>query len=307
MLRRCWPAVIAGLVATSLLGAAELNRPAGAGLPGAQPIRMSHCLISLIDDAEVPAEKAGVLVTIAVREGDNLVKGALIATIDERQAQHQLDAARSEHEAAAAKADSALEVEYAVATHRTAEAEYKIALSANQKQPNAVSVVEVEKLRLAAEQARIKILVTEFDRRVREIEAAGFAAKARLSETDLAQRRLTAPLDGEVVEVFFGPGEWVEPGRPVIRLVRLDRLRVEGFVQFAEQSPAKLLHRPVRATVAFAGGEIKTFEGRVTFVSPMVQPGGEYRVWAEVDNRRDGDDWQLRPGLEADLEIGVNR
>ena len=55
-----------------------------------------------------------------------------------------------------------------------------------------------------------------------------------------------------------------------------------------------------------AGGKSETFVGRVTFISPLVQPGGEYRFWAEVDNRRHGDAWLLRPGVEAEMVIEMN-
>jgi len=280
--------------------AAEL-RPAAPALPGS--VRLAHCLISLIDDVEVPAEKAGVLTSLVVREGNYLAEGAAIATIDDEQAAHQHESSVAEADAARAKSANSLEVEYAVATHRTAEAEFKIALSANAKQSNAVSAVEVEKLRLAAEQARIKIGVTEFERSLRTTEARGFDAKAKLTSADVRQRKILAPLEGEIVEVFFRPGEWVEPGKPLVRLVRLDRLRAEGFVSFSEHSPTTIMGRDVKVSVAVAGGKTETFNGRVTFVSPIVQPGGEYRIWAEIENRRERNEWLLRPGLEAEMEI----
>ncbi|MGC3967454.1 MAG: HlyD family secretion protein [Pirellulales bacterium] len=103
--------------------------------------------------------------------------------------------------------------------------------------------------------------------------------------------------------MFYRPGEWVEPGKPVVRLVRLDRLRVEGFVRYDQQSPGSLHGKTVRAEIASAGGVRHSFSGRVTFVSPIVQPGGEYRIWAEVENRRENEHWLLRPGLEAELTI----
>lgn len=295
-------AVGIGLVAGDFAGG-EVIVPATIQSPAV--VRLSHCLVSLIDDVEVPAEKAGVLTSLPVKEGDYLEQGASVATIDDVQARHALDSARADHAAAAARAESELEIEYAVATHRTADAEYKIALSANAKQPNTVAAVEAERLRLAAEQARIKIGVTQFEQQLRGIEAGGFGSKAELAAADLARHVICAPLAGEAVEVYFRTGEWVEAGKPIARLVRLDRLRVEGFVRFDELAPADVLHRPVRATIAVAGGRNETFTGRVTFVSPLIQPGGEYRIWAEVDNRRTGDQWLLRPGLEAELELGA--
>jgi len=301
--------IVVGLWCVSNIAtAAELNAPAAVNesIASALPtVRLSHCLVSLIDDVEVPAENAGVLTELSVKEGDYLEMGAAIGLVDDRIAANQAASARADLAAARARAESLLETEYAVATHRTAEAEYKIALSANAKQPNTVAAVEAERLRLAAEQARIKIGVTEFERAVRAIDADGFAAKSALAEVDLARHRLKAPVAGEVVEVHFRAGEWVEPGKPVVHLVRLDRLRIEGFVRFDDLMPADVLNRSVTATINTPGGRTETFRGRVTFVSPLIQPGGEYRIWAEVENRRVGDQWLLRPGLEAELDLGA--
>jgi macrolide-specific efflux system membrane fusion protein len=301
MLIRFVLAILGVLGSACRLAGGEANLPSQSA--PAPAIRLSHCLVSLIDDVEVPAEKPGVLTALSVKEGDYLEQGAAIGLIDDRQAREQHTAAKADHAAAKARAESELETEYAVATHRTAEAEYQIALTANAKQPNTVAAVEVERLRLTAEQARIKIGVTQFERGVRGIEADGFAAKANLAETDLSRHRLAAPIAGEVVEIYFRAGEWVEPGKPVVHLVRLDRLRIEGFVRFEDRAPGEVLNRAVRATITIAGGKTETFEGTVTFVSPIIQPGGEYRIWAEVENRRVGTQWLLRPGLEAELEL----
>jgi len=300
----CRSFLIAIVAAATTAGSAELNRPA-AGVPAgpAAAVSLEHCLVSLIDDVEIPAERAGVLTSLAVKEGDQLVRDAVIGTVDAEQARFQHEASLADAAGSKTKADSRLEIDYAVATHRTAEAEYRIALSANQKQPGAVSVVELEKLRLAAEQAKIKIDVTRLETVVRGTEQRGFDAKARLAEVDVVSREIRSPLAGEVVEVPLRAGEWVEPGKPVIRIVRLDRLRVEGFVKFSDLAPGQVLHRSVHVTVDFAGGRVETFAGRVTFVSPLVQPGGEYRIWAEVDNRRDGDRWLLLPGLDVRMDL----
>ncbi|MCE9607589.1 MAG: HlyD family efflux transporter periplasmic adaptor subunit [Planctomycetia bacterium] len=295
---------VALLLCTSAGIAAELN----AALPAApQPpttLRLEHCLVSLIDDVEVPAERAGVLRSIAVKEGDYVALDAVLGRIDEQLAKLEWAAANAEAQTARAKADNQLETEYATAEYQVREAEYRISLTANQKEANAVSLVELEKLRLAAEQARIKISVSKYERGLRATEAGGFAAKAEQAEVDIARRRIRAPVAGEIVELFYRPGEWVEPGKPVLRIVRLDRLRIEGFVPFAERNPSELLNATVQVHVAFAAGRRETFVGKVTFVSPLVQPGGEYRIWAEVDNRRDRDQWLLKPGVEAEMEVG---
>ena len=36
----------------------------------------------------------------------------------------------------------------------------------------------------------------------------------------------------------------------------------------------------------FADEREESFKGRIVFVSPLVEPGGDFRVWAEVENRQ---------------------
>ena len=45
------------------------------------------------------------------------------------------------------------------------------------------------------------------------------------------------------------------------------------------------------------------FTGKVVFVSPLVSVGGNYDVFAEVNNRQEDGQWVLRPGLEATMTI----
>ena len=57
-----------------------------------------------------------------------------------------------------------------------------------------------------------------------------------------------------------------------------------------------------------ARGQSVSFEGKVTHVSSLVQLNGEYRVKAEVSNRKGKthDSWLLRPGVKASMTIHIN-
>lgn len=281
----------------------------GLSLPHAQAaapaggILLKHCLVTAADDVQVPALRPGQLKMLHVQEGAHVTKEYVVAQLDDAESQLQLRSAAAERDAAAARAKSELDVRYAVATHSVAVAEHEIALSANRKQPSAVSAVELERLRLSAEQGGLKVELGKFEQDVRRTETGVTQAKAELAQNDIRQRQIRAPLEGEVAEIYVQNGEWIEAGRPVLRIVRLDQLRVEGFVHVRDSLPGEIVGRPVKVVVELARGERREFTGRITFVSPLIQAGGDYRVWAQVDNRREQEQWLLRPGLEAEMTL----
>jgi HlyD family secretion protein len=56
-------------------------------------------------------------------------------------------------------------------------------------------------------------------------------ARANLawSKTRLARRRATSPADGTIQEVYYRPGETVQPGRPVVSLLPPGNLKIRFF------------------------------------------------------------------------------
>jgi multidrug efflux pump subunit AcrA (membrane-fusion protein) len=269
----------------------------------AAAMSLKHCLITPINDVQVPAPRSGLLTEIQVREGARIAKNDALAQLDDTDARIKLRSAQAERDAAAARAQSELDVRYAQATYAVAEAEHRISVQVNERQPNSVSLVEVERQRLTAEQAALKIELGKHERAVRIIESGASKAKAESAENDVRLHRILAPLDGEVTEIYGQAGEWVEAGKPVMRVVRLDRLRVEGFVKVRDWLPGELAGRQVQVRVTLARGDVREFTGKITYVSSIVQAGGDYSVWAEVDNRREQDQWLLRPGLEAEMSL----
>ena len=128
-------------------------------------------------------------------------------------------------------------------------------------------------------------------------------AELKAAEANLEHRRLLAPLDAVVVELARHEGEWVAAGDPVMRLVRVDLLRVEGYLNAKDYRASDIQGRPVQVRVTLAGGQRETFPGKVVFVNPLVRTGGEFQVRAEVQNRKDGNFWLLSPGLKAEMTI----
>jgi HlyD family secretion protein len=64
-----------------------------------------------------------------------------------------------------------------------------------------------------------------------DAEAALRQANANLawSETRLARRRAVSPVDGTIQQVYYRPGETVQPGRPVVALLPPANLKIRFF------------------------------------------------------------------------------
>jgi macrolide-specific efflux system membrane fusion protein len=278
---------------------------------------IGQCLVSLVQEVQTPAQAAGVLVEIPVQEGRAVSAGQLLARIDDTQPMSDQQIAALKLQAAQEKAKSDISIRYAQAAAEVARVEYEQAWRANQKNPGTISETEVRRLYLAHQRAALGVEQALVDQRLAALDAKVLDAQAAAAGLEVQRRRILSPLDGVVVKVYRRSGEWVQPGDPVVHVVRMDRLRVEGMVSAVDQrdregrlvsrgySPSEIDRRPVSVQVELPGGRRETFSGQVVFVSPMVQAGGQYRFWAEVENRKEGDHWLLLPGLLAEVTVHI--
>ena len=119
-----------------------------------------------------------------------------------------------------------------------------------------------------------------------------------MAKEKLDRRRIHSPLSGIIAERLKNEGEWVEAGEPVLRVIRMDRLAVEGYVDadlINQTSRGRAVS--VRATVR---GETVTVEGRITYVSPEIDSAKkDVQIKAEVDNPN----LILRPGQPVEMVV----
>jgi macrolide-specific efflux system membrane fusion protein len=274
----------------------------------AEPV-LERCLVSLIDEAKVPAREAGVLVELAVREGDSIAAGDVIAKIDDNQPQMEKRKAQAEHDQAKAKAQSDVDKRYALKSRDVAVKAWEKAENAHRQSSGSVTEVERDRLKLEAEKTELQIEQANLERQLAELAAASKGVEVEAAENGIERRLLKSPLDGIVVQVFPHQGEWMQPGDPLARVVRTDKLKVEGYLDAAAWDPEQVRDRPVTVEVMLAGDRRETFTGRMVFVSPLDESGGDYRVVAEVENRRaePSRQWLLRPGKTARMTIHSGR
>jgi len=297
----------AGKTATRL--AATLVALVAVGVTGQPPASdepvLQRCLVSLVQEAKVPAREAGVLMELAVREGDTVSTGDVIAKIDDNQPQMEKRKAQAEHDQAVAKAESDVDLRYSVKAEEVAQAEYDKAVEASRKVPGSVTGVELSRLKLNEQKSELQIEQARLEQRMNVLAAASKGVELEAAGNAVERRLIKSPLDGVVVQIFPHQGEWMQPGDPLAHVVRVDKLRVEGFVNAGQWNAEDVRDRPVTVEVQLAGGRREAFEGRIVFTSPLVQAGNNFRVVAEVDNRQTAgqDRWLLRAGQTATMTI----
>jgi len=291
------------LMSAALLS--QIGLPSDRSTSSRQDAVLSGCLVNLIDEVQLPAEEAGVLASIDIEEGDEVRRGDIVARIDDREGQMQKKAAEIEYIQAQFQAKSDIYIRAAQGQAAVDEANHAEVVAANAKAYGAVTRMHIRTLKLKHENSLLQIEKSET-----EHEVAGLTAEIKSTAVEMANERirkmkLDAPLDGVVVKLYRHAGEWVQPGDPVMRIVRMDRLRVEGFLNVADFAPQEIVGRPVSATVNIKGGHGEPFRGEINFVSPLVEANGEYRVRAELKNYKVDGQWVLRPGLTAEMTIQV--
>lgn len=268
--------------------------------PANEPIEVEQALVSLIEQRAVPAREAGVLADVNVREGDLVTAEQDLARMDDAHPQLMKKKATIELDIAKVEAQSDVKVRFARKSTEVAKAELKRATDSTDKYKRSVSATELGRLKLEAERAELQIEQAE-----QEQTSAKHTERLKENEVEFAawnidRMRVRSPLAGVVVEISRHPGEWVEPGETVFRILRMDRLRVEAFLD-ATKITDSLVGRPVSLRVDLPGRPATEFTGKVVFVSPEIDPvNGQARVWAEVENK----DLALRPGLHGSLRIG---
>jgi multidrug efflux pump subunit AcrA (membrane-fusion protein) len=273
----------------------------GGGLPSSVTIK--DCQVDLDEKAEVPAQEPGVLLKLPVKEGQYVKANELLGTIDNLLALKDQDVADYKLGVAKEQAKSDINVRYANAAAAVAESVHQGDVDSNNKVQGSVPRAVVQQHLLEHRAAVLSIEKSEMELRI-----AGLQSK--VSEAELAQatekverRRIKSPLAGQVQKLYKHVGEWVQAGEPVLHVVQVSSLRVQGTLNISEYAPEEVMGRPVTVKVVFARGRAETFNGNIIFVDPMVEQGGDYLVRALIKNREENGQWLLRPGMVAEMTI----
>jgi RND family efflux transporter MFP subunit len=273
--------------------------PSAAAPPSGSPLRVDSVVVTLIDQVDLAAREAGALEQIAVREGQTVESGALLARLDDTDAVLGMNKAKLEREIAAKQAEDDVKLRFAKKTLEVATAEEQRAIESAEKFRKSVSQTELDELRLTKQKASLEVEAAAEDQDIARLTAKLKENAVETAANNVAHRRILSPINGMVVQIKRQRGEWVQPGDVVVRVLRLDRLRAEAFIN-AHEIGGDLVGRPVTLTVDLPGAARSQFHGKIVFVNPESNPvNGQSRVWAEIENPQQ----ILRPGLSGSMTI----
>lgn len=281
---------------------------AGGAIPAdATAAKLANFVVTLIEDVRVPAREAGVLVSLDAEKGQLVQQGQVLGRVDDSDAQVRKLIADSELKSAQEAASSDANVKAAEATIGVALAEYEGSRKIKQRAEQAVSDFELRRYQLThersvyqAEAARVEYAMAQFAR-------SKAAAQLQAVENEIERRVITSPIEGVVVDKLLHVGEWAQAGQPIYRIVQMDRLRVEGMIPASRYMPENITGSPVKIIVKTPDGP-EEFQATISFVSPVVDPSGEFLIHADFDNpRKANGQWHVRPGLDAEVVILLQR
>lgn len=268
----------------------------------ARPVAIDESALTLFSrDLQLSAAAPGLLMTMEINEGDVVEQDQVLASLDQRESKLRLELATLRHNAAIQKRDSTVELRLASeavtvanqAKKRTDGLEANVASQTERDQVN----FEYQRAVLTEEQAKENQILNS-------IEVDVLASEVRVADLLLDIQSIKAPLGGVVVAIFKRPGEYVQPGEPVIRLVKNDVMRVSALVSL-EQSEFIQRDAPVRFIVKpdKQHASERTFLGKVIAVSPENQRenNSSVPVLAEIQNA----ERTLKANVTGTLEIYI--
>jgi macrolide-specific efflux system membrane fusion protein len=256
------------------------------------------------------------LTEVKVKEGHSVAKGDMMAEIDTRGTRAKMQIAESEYYAAEAQANNGAELEVAIKSEEVAKASLDQIDDVIRKNDKAISTLERRKYYFEHEKAKAQIKQATNEKEIHRLQAKSKHAQLDAANIELDMRQVRAPFNGQVVDVMKKVGDWVTVGEPIMHIVGLDRMRVEGFVLTNDASYEELLGKPVTITVQSAGGSDRTHvaKGIINFASPLIGGVGSSRrikVLAEFDNEKATDPvtkqefWKIQPGSMASMAIDL--
>ena len=277
-------AAVAGLSLLPALAAAQPTtvRTAEVAEELVQEHRRVTGSLQAVSRAAVAAQESGLVESVLVDEGSLVREGDVILSLDARRLTAQLEEARAEH------------ANYeAIVSQRLAELDFahldrdRIRQAHDQGAASERELSEVETM-LGVRESQLESARRVVDSTARRVD---------LLEIRLKDMQVRAPFDARVVSRHVEPGEWTEPGRPVVTLVSTGT--IEARLEVPERYASSVFANPESLFVQLAsdGRSVPSLEVRP--VADVDERARTFQVFVTLDNATG----ELAPGMAVNAWV----
>ncbi len=262
------------------------------------------------EKVDLGAEVAGKILRVHVDFGQTVRKGQLIAELDTRELNLQLDRARASLAQGLARIGLTLDQVDAnpdsTPQIRQAQAQLDDARSKFESAERLVKTGDIAKERYTelekAYRARQEALqATRDDLRTQLAGLQGWRAEMRLIEKKISDARVVAPFDGAITARLASPGQFLKENTPIVAIVKTNPIRLRAEVPESGVANVRIGTRLTFSTDAVPG---KEFRAVVRELNPSLDARSR-SLTAEarlIDN-----DPRLKPGMFVQATVSAEQ
>ena len=196
-----------------------------------------------VSTAQLAARTMGTVLQVAVREGDSVKRGQLLAQVDEREMVSRRSAAQAASQGATAAVAQARNA--VVAAQAQADVMKKTYdRYAYLKEQKSVSPQEFDEIAAKQQAAQASLEQAKAALSQSEAGVAQAESEAHAAESVASYARIVAPFDGRVIRRTVEPGSLVSPGMPLFVVEDTSRYQLEATL------PAEALNTVKKNDVA---------------------------------------------------------
>ena len=213
----------------------------------------------------VSSEAAGKLLSMNVKQGDQIVTGGLIAQIDtseivlkKLQTEAQLAASESKKQNVTAQINVLKEQKKNAQTTQQRVAKMYADKAATQQQMDDVNgQLNVLDKQVSATNTQFQLIASEMEIVKRQLD---------LLNEQLTKCQVKSPIKGTVLETYLETGELATPGKPVLKMADLSSLELKVYVSGAQLSSVKL-GSEVKVLIDSGAKEMQAITGKISWIS----------------------------------------
>ena len=238
-----------------------------------------------VSTAQLAARTMGTVLQVAVREGDSVKRGQVLAQLDEREMVSRRSAAQAASQGATAAVAQARNA--VVAAQAQADVMKKTYdRYAYLKEQKSVSLQEFDEVAAKQQAAQASLEQAKAALSQSEAGVAQAESEAHAAESVASYARIVAPFDGRVIRRTVEPGSLVSPGMPLFVVEDTSRYQLEVTLQAEALNTVK---KNDVARVQLDGLSEKSLAGKV----------------AEIEAGADATSHTLKARVDLPKEAGV--